>query len=94
MAFSTGGAFFGSFRAAVAGAPVHTIGSHLAHVPQALTPRSPTDDRALQPATLPAADPSIGWVPIATSNPAIAAGTPTVLAARPQPRAPPAVTEV
>ncbi len=86
-----------SLHARVTGAPVHTVGSHFAHGPQALTPRSPTDERKdlhAPPATLSASDPSTGWVPVATAAPATAAGTPAALTARPQPRAPPAVTGV
>src|SRR6185437_13536787 len=93
LAISAGWAFFLPFRAAASGSPVHTIGSHFAHVPQALSPRFPTDERkdlrhAPQPATLSAADSSTGWVPVCPSDPATAAGSSAVLAASPQPRAP------
>lgn len=99
LAISTGWAFFVPFRASAAGPPMHRIGSHLAHVPQALTPRFPTDQRkdlrhAPHPATRSASAPSTGWVPVAASDPATVAGPPAVAAARPQPRAPPAATGV
>ena len=98
LAISAGWAFIVPSRAAAAGPPVHTIGSHLAHVPQALTPRFPTDERkdlrhTPQPATLSAAAPSTGWVLVAPSDPATVAGPPAVAAGRQQPRAPPSATE-
>src|SRR6185437_4023662 len=86
LAISTGWAFLVPFRAAASGSPVHTIGSHLAHVPQALTPRFPTEERkdfhqTPQPATLSAAELSTGWVPVATSDPATLAALPAIIAA-------------
>jgi hypothetical protein len=78
------------------GLPVHRIGSRFAHVPQALTPRFPTDERndvrsGPQPATLADSSPPAGAQPVATASRATAAGRPFAAAAQPQPRAPPAV---
>jgi hypothetical protein len=98
LAISAGWAFIVPSRAAVAGPPVHTIGSHLAHVPQALTPRFPADERkdlhhAPQPATFSAAALSTGWKPVAVAAPTAPAGPTTLAAERQQPRAPPSAAE-
>jgi hypothetical protein len=99
LAISTGWASFAPFRAAIGRTPVyHTIGSHFAHVPQALTPRSLTDDRkdlrhTPQPATAAGSAAGSGLLPVTPSHPATLAGPPAVAAARPQPRAPPGPAE-
>jgi hypothetical protein len=100
LAISTGWASVAPFRAAIAGTPVyHRIGSHFAHVPQALAPRSFADDRkelrqGPPPATAAASATESALLPVTTSHPATVAGPAAVAAARPQPRAPPGPAEV
>lgn len=95
LAISAGWASFVPFRALAHRAPAHTIGSHFAHVPQALTPRSPADERkdlrhGPQPAVLADTLPA-GAQPVAIAAAASVAGVPVLVATGPQPRAPPAV---
>src|SRR5690242_10517291 len=99
LAMSTGWALLLPRRAAAVGLPVHTIGSHFAHVPQALTPRSNTDERkdprnSPPSATLVDAGPSIAWHPVASAIPAIPAGRHTLTGSLQYKRGPPSLLDV
>ena len=91
LAMSSGWAFLTPRRAPAAGLPVHTIGSHFAHVPQALTPRSNTDELS---ATLIATGPSVAWHPVAAAVPANPAGLPTPTGSLQYTRGPPSLSDV
>ncbi len=96
LAISVGWAWLVPTRVAAARPPGHTIGKHLAHVPQALTPRSPTDERkdlrhTPQPITLSAVASAVGWRAAGDAVRSIASGHLAVAGALPQSRAPPAV---
>jgi len=99
LAMSTGWSLLVPRRATVAGVPIHTIGSHFAHVPQALTPRSNTDERkdlrnSTPSATLVAAGPSIAWHPVAAAVPAVPAGLHTLTGSLQYKRGPPSFFHV
>ena len=96
LAISAGWAWLVPPRAAAGRPSTHTIGKHLAHVPQALTPRSPNDDRkdprhTPQPITLSANAYSVGWRAAGDAVRSVASGHHAVAGAPPQSRAPPAV---
>jgi hypothetical protein len=99
LAISAGWALLVPRRVAVAGVRVHTIGSHFAHVPQALTPRSNTDERKdlrnFSPSATPvAAGPSIAWHPHAAAVPAIPAGRHKLTGSLQYKRGPPSFFDV
>jgi hypothetical protein len=99
LAMSAGWALLLPRRAAAVGRPVHTIGSHFAHVPQALTPRSNTDERkdprnASPSATLVDAGPSIAWHPAAAAVPAISVGLHALTGSLQYKRGPPSLFDV
>jgi hypothetical protein len=99
LAMSAGWALLVPRHAPAAGVRVHTIGSHFQHVPQALTPRSNTDERkdlrnSAPSATLVAAGPSIAWHPVAAAVSAMPAGLHTLTGSLQYKRGPPSFFDV